>query len=100
MPALFVSLLSSLWLHPFYLSIMQLDYRPQSQSVEIALKVFTDDLETALQARGVAAPALGQPEQAEGAPAALAAYLRESIQLEVNVSPLFCGTWGRSRSKT
>ncbi|HEX8428657.1 DUF6702 family protein [Hymenobacter sp.] len=38
------------WAHAYHASIMDVRYNPQKQQLEIALKVFTDDFETALSA--------------------------------------------------
>ncbi|MDX2247005.1 MAG: DUF6702 family protein [Bacteroidia bacterium] len=34
--------------HPFYLSITEMDYNAQNQSLEVSIKLFTDNLEAAL----------------------------------------------------
>lgn len=35
--------------HPFYMSVTQMDYNAQSRSFEVAVKVFTNDMEEALK---------------------------------------------------
>lgn len=45
----------SLWLtaftvHPYYMSVTDIEYRPAQKEIQIACKIFTDDLEDALKA--------------------------------------------------
>lgn len=35
--------------HPFYVSVLEMRFNPQTNSLECALKIFTDDLEKALE---------------------------------------------------
>ncbi len=48
---LYFSLLvcSSVWAHPFYVSVLEMRYNEKSNTLECALKLFTDDLETAIE---------------------------------------------------
>ncbi len=63
--------------HTYHSSILELRLNPRQQQVELALKVFTDDLENALSQ--------GQPQhlslQDPRAQALAAAYLREHLAL-------------------
>lgn len=46
-----LSLLTSFWMllaHPFYISLTEMRYNPSSQKMEVAQKIFWDDLEVAL----------------------------------------------------
>lgn len=36
------------WAHPFHLSICEIEYRPQSQTLQVSCRIFLDDLEIAL----------------------------------------------------
>jgi hypothetical protein len=36
--------------HPYYVSVTELEYRPAQKEIQIACKIFTDDLEDALKA--------------------------------------------------
>lgn len=47
LPAVFVWL-TGFVLHPYYLSVTELEYKPATRQIEIACKIFTDDLEDAL----------------------------------------------------
>lgn len=47
LPLLLVTALTA-WAHAYHASIMDVRYNAQKQQLEIALKVFTDDFETAL----------------------------------------------------
>lgn len=42
--------LASFVTHPYYVSVTELEYRPAQKEIQIACKIFTDDLEDALKA--------------------------------------------------
>ena len=51
---LFLLLAIGLWLtafslHPYYMSVTELEYKPAEKEVQVACKIFTDDLEEALK---------------------------------------------------
>ena len=74
---LFLLPLLALARHTYHSSILELRINPQQQQVELALKVFTDDLENALSK--------GRPQhlslQDPRAQALAEAYLREHLEL-------------------
>lgn len=41
--------LSAFSLHPFYMSVTELEYKPAEKEVQVSCKIFTDDLEEALK---------------------------------------------------
>jgi hypothetical protein len=47
--SLFISLSSLSIAHPFYVSVLEMRFNPLNHSLECALKIFTDDLENALE---------------------------------------------------
>ncbi|WP_317127875.1 DUF6702 family protein [Lacibacter luteus] len=42
-------MLSAFSLHPYYMSVTEIEYKPAEKEVQIACKIFTDDLEEALK---------------------------------------------------
>jgi hypothetical protein len=60
--------------HKFHFSFTQIEYNAKEKTVEITLRVFADDLEQALSKRSGKAVKLEQ--------AAVAAYLRETVELK------------------
>lgn len=65
--------------HKFYASLAQADLNSETNSIEVSLRLFTDDLEVALTRRAGRAVYLDRP--AEAAPLVLA-YLRERFELK------------------
>ena len=70
--------------HKFHASIAQVDYDVKTQNVEIVIRFFTDDFETAVSQHSKRAFKLGAPQaykdKANGA--AVLAYLRERFELK------------------
>ena len=96
---LFLSFFLFVGVHPFHVSVCNVDYAPAEQSLQITQKIFADDLEEALHA---AAQASGQaeridvinPTDAEALEAVIASYLEEHLSMAVNgqaVQPNFLG---------
>lgn len=78
--ALLLALVTAAWAHAYHASIMEARLNPKTGQLEVALKVFTDDLETALS--------VGQPRRLSlpELPAAqltplLAAYVRRTVSI-------------------
>lgn len=71
--------------HPFHMSITELAYNKQDKLLEVAVKIFTDDLEEVLKKQynsGVLQ--LTTPEESMQADALIYEYLKNVFQLEVN----------------
>lgn len=70
--------------HPFYVSICQIDHNPEAKSLELTFKIFTDDLEKALEAQGTGKLYLGDPREAQEADRYLYNYLKSQVVIVVN----------------
>lgn len=70
--------------HPFYVSICQIDHNPEAKSLELTFKIFTDDLEKALEAQGTGKLYLGDPREAQDADRYLYNYLKNQVVIVVN----------------
>ncbi len=70
--------------HDFYVSICQIDYNPKTESLEITLKIFTDDLEKALETQGTGTLHLGTDKEPEEADDYISAYLQKNFRLILN----------------
>ncbi len=70
--------------HPFYVSICQIDHNPDSSSLEITFKFFTDDLETVLEAKSEKKLRLGTENESENADRDISAYIQQKFKIEVN----------------
>ena len=73
--------------HPFYLSVCDIYFNPQAQSLEVAVKIFTDDLEAAIEAQGSGSVGLGTAEEHPELPRFLERYLRQQLSFTVNGEP-------------
>lgn len=80
LPLAFLLLLPLLaWAHAYHASIMELRVNPQKQRLEVALKLFTDDLEKALSVNQAAPVRLDVTPRAQLDPL-LGSLLRRSVQ--------------------
>jgi hypothetical protein len=79
-----VVLLLTTAVHPFFISICQINHNARSKTLEMAVKIFTSDLETALEAQGSGSLNLGTPREAGGADEIIAAYLNREMEIKVN----------------
>jgi hypothetical protein len=72
-------------LHPLYVSITQISYNTQSKNVEIAIKVFADDLEKAVSAaNNNKALHLNTKQELTNADVLIQNYLLKSFKLKLN----------------
>lgn len=90
--------------HDFHVSVTQINCNAQTQSVEITIKLFTDDLEQSIKAQGGGELRLGDAREAVNADQLLLEYLRNRFALlldgkavvmawvgkEVEVDALWC----------
>ncbi|MEL7339619.1 MAG: DUF6702 family protein [Bacteroidota bacterium] len=73
------------FIHPFYFSLTQIDHNPQTNSLEITVKLFTGDIELALEAQGTGRMFLGEAQKEHiKADLYLERYLKQHFQLNVN----------------
>lgn len=80
--------------HPFYVSICQLNYNEQNQSLEISVKIFADDLLVGLSEEGHDKLYLGESREDEHTDEYIYNYLKQNIRFKVNdndVVPVFIG---------
>jgi hypothetical protein len=68
-------------LHPFYLSITELNYNQQSHKMEISVKLFIDDFEKTLLATTHDPVNLSHPKDAELAEKMVAAYIVKHLSV-------------------
>lgn len=70
--------------HKFYVSLVQMDYNEKNSSLEITMKIFTDDLENAIKERNGLLLKLGTPEEIAETDSVLSAYITENFRLSLN----------------
>jgi hypothetical protein len=82
------------FLHPFYLSITRIYHNPNNQSLEITIKLDTENLEQSLERLGTERLFLGEENEHPETDTYLQRYLQQRLQLRVNeqgVEALYLG---------
>ena len=80
--------------HPFYISVCQVDHNPDTGALEMSFRLFTDDLELALETMGTDRLRLGTEREAEKADLYISRYLSRHVEIEIDgrrVSAAFLG---------
>ncbi|BDS14433.1 DUF6702 family protein [Aureispira anguillae] len=82
---LFISLfLLAFGAHPIYISTTEIDYNKDQKRLEIAIKVFSDDLENILTKQKGTAIEIGTEKEHEKATDYIIEYMRTHFKLELN----------------
>ncbi len=71
-------------LHPFFVSVIDINHNAREAKVEISVRIFTDDLEKTLQKYTRAKIDLVHPADKALLEKQLAAYMSRTLQLKVN----------------
>jgi len=74
--------------HDFHLSLTEVNYNTESNSLEISVKLFTDDLLVALQQTGAPKMELGTENEPPEANEFIESYLQANFQLNINSKPI------------
>ena len=80
-------LLLTFSLHDFHSSVTQIDHNIKAQTLEITVRLFTDDLIVSLEQSGAPKMELGTANEPPEANEHLAKYLRQHLHLTVNGNP-------------
>ncbi len=70
--------------HEFYVSICNIQHNTEAATLEITLKIFTDDFEKALQQNTGTALNLGTPKEHSKADELIRDYLQKKLEIELN----------------
>lgn len=70
--------------HPIYVSTSEIDYNKEDKTLEIAIKIFSDDLEKVLSATKGELVEIGTNREHPKATEYIVEYLRTHFQLKVN----------------
>lgn len=76
--------LSAAGFHKFYVSIFQINYVPEKKAVQITARIFTDDLEKALERKIKKKIYLATAKEAPETEALLKKYLAEKLHIKIN----------------
>lgn len=69
--------------HPFYVSISEINYKSETKSLEISLRIFTDDLENAIQDWSHKKLYLGESNEITQADSLLKQYIFQVLSIEI-----------------
>lgn len=70
--------------HPYYISLCQVNFNPETESLEIQLKIFADDLALGLEKQGNNRLFLGEENENPGTNDFIMEYLQKVMQFTVN----------------
>ncbi len=74
---------SKLQAHPFYVSICEMNYKNDEGRLEISLRIFTDDLEIAMQNWGLGKLNLGEKNENPKADSLISLYVLKLLRIQV-----------------
>lgn len=70
--------------HPFYVSICQIDFNSETQSLEISVKIFADDLLLGLENAGKTKINLGEKKENPNTDEYIFDYLKANYKFKIN----------------
>jgi hypothetical protein len=73
--------------HDFHLSLTEIRHNSENKTLEISIKLFTDDLQEALVLAGAPKLELGTPNEPPTANEYIESYLKQHFELSVNGKP-------------
>ena len=71
-------------IHKYYVSVTQIDFLPEKQSVQITSRIFIDDLEKLLRARYDESISLDTKKEMAKVDSYLESYLKEKLRIRIN----------------
>lgn len=71
-------------MHPFFVSVIQIDHNPKEASAEISVRIFTDDLEKTLQKYTTAKIDIVHPKDRNLINQQLSSYIGKYLRLKIN----------------
>lgn len=76
--------LTAFSLHPYYMSVTEIEYKPAEKEVQVACKIFTDDLEDALKKEFARKVDVVNPAQKKENEQLLQRYLQKHLKLQLD----------------
>lgn len=74
--------------HDFYLSLTEVNHNIDNKTVEISVKIFTDDLALVLQKSGAPKMELGTENEPPEANELIESYLQSHLEVSINGKPI------------
>ncbi len=81
--------------HKFYVSLVQLDHNEKDTLLEITMKIFTDDLENALEVQSGLLLKLGTKHELPESDSILVNYISDNFKLKLNGQDLIINYLGK-----
>ncbi len=75
-------------LHPFYVSVIDINHNTKESSLELSVRIFTPDLEQTLQKYSTTKVDLANPKDNALLDKQISNYLHQKLQLKVNGQPV------------
>jgi hypothetical protein len=80
-------MMTTSFVHPFYVSLIEIRHNEAEATAEISVRIFTDDLEQILRKRTNVPIDLVNPKNKAAVEAELSKYIRQKIQLTIDGKP-------------
>jgi hypothetical protein len=80
-------LVTTSFVHPFYVSLIDIRYNEAEATAEISIRIFTDDLEQTLRKQSGTKIDLVNPTNKAAAEAELSKYIRQKLLLKIDGKP-------------
>lgn len=75
-------------IHPYYVSVTEIKHNSKEQSVEISCRIFSDDLETALNKLGEGKVDILQAQNKAQVNSLISKYIPQHLQISINGKPV------------
>src|SRR4051812_35859485 len=74
--------------HPFYVSVTEINHNAKEGELEISCKMFADDFENTLKTEYKISFDIAHPKNQKQAESMVSAYLQKHLQLKINGNPV------------
>lgn len=74
-------------LHPFFVSVIEINHNAKEKSVEVSMRIFTDDFEGALKKFSNAKIDLANPASKEAIDKIIVSYVKQKMYVQINGKP-------------
>ncbi len=71
-------------LHPFFVSVIEIEHNPKDATAEISVRIFTDDLEKTLQKQSTGTIDIIKPTNKAMIDQKISQYMNKMLQLKIN----------------
>ncbi len=75
-------------LHPFFVSVIEINHNAKEKSVEVSMRIFTDDFEGALKKFSNTKVDLANPANKEAIDKIIVSYIKQKMYLQIDGKPV------------